>query len=93
MPTWLLPALLAWASAWGFFCLGQRLGLSGPGAGAAAVALGVAMSLMGNSWWRRLLIALIARIPGALGPGAVAGLALAAAPGTAAAELSIADLA
>ncbi len=54
---WPVPAVLAWALAWGAFrwLLGQ-----GAGAGVAlgmACALGVACSLWGDSWWRRGLIA------------------------------------
>ena len=49
---WPLPAVLAWALAWLLFWL-----LAGQGAGlAAASALGVACSLWGETWWRRLLI-------------------------------------
>ena len=51
---WPLPAMLAWTLAWLLFKL-----LAGQGAGlalAAASALGVACSLWGESWWRRLLI-------------------------------------
>lgn len=55
---WPLPALLVWAAAWGLF-----LGL--PGLGVApevslllAVALGIAASLLGGNWWRRLMIGL-----------------------------------
>ena len=53
---WPLPALLAWGLAWGLFLGGQRLGLPGWTAFGAACALGVACSLWGPSWWRRLLI-------------------------------------
>jgi hypothetical protein len=51
---WPLPAVLAWALAWLLFKL-----LVGQGAGlalAVASAVGVACSLFGESWWRRLLI-------------------------------------
>lgn len=53
---WPLPALLVWAAAWGVY-----LALSAWGA-APVVALalttlgGVMLSLLGNSWWRRLMI-------------------------------------
>ena len=55
--TWPLPAVLTWAAAWLLF-----RGLLGQGAAlqlalGAATALGVGLSLLGNSWWRRVLIA------------------------------------
>jgi SAM-dependent methyltransferase len=55
--TWPLPAVLTWAAAWLLF-----RGVLGQGAAlhialGAATALGVALSLLGNSWWRRVLIA------------------------------------
>jgi hypothetical protein len=57
LAVWPLPAVAAWLGAW----LGFR-GLVGQGvepavAVGAATALGVAMSLWGSTWWRRLLIA------------------------------------
>lgn len=55
---WPLPALLAWALAWGVFWLGPRAGLAGGLAFAAACAVGVLCSLWGATWWRRLLIGL-----------------------------------
>ena len=54
---WPLPAVLAWAAAWLLFrqllgqCIALHLALG------AATALGVGLSLLGNSWWRRILIA------------------------------------
>ena len=54
---WPLPAVLSWAAAWGLFktMLGQ--GAAADTALGAATALGVALSLLGNTWWRRVLIA------------------------------------
>ena len=54
---WPLPAVLTWAAAWLLFrqLLGQGAALHT--ALGAATALGVALSLLGNSWWRRVLIA------------------------------------
>ena len=54
---WPLPAVLTWAAAWLLFrqLLGQGAALHS--ALGAATALGVAFSLLGNSWWRRVLIA------------------------------------
>lgn len=56
--SWPLPAVLAWAAAWLVFrgLLGQGLALQW--ALGAATALGVGLSLLGNSWWRRVLIAI-----------------------------------
>lgn len=54
---WPLPALLAWAGAWAlYWALGQA-GLSAWVALVAACALGIGLSLLGNSWWRRAIIA------------------------------------
>ena len=55
--TWPLPALLAWAAAWGLFRLAQGWGWGTTTALALASALGVAASLWGHTWWRRLFIA------------------------------------
>jgi len=55
---WPLPAVLVWASAWVIFVMLARAGHGVIMALAAACALGVAASLLGNSWWRRLMIAL-----------------------------------
>jgi hypothetical protein len=53
---WPLPAVLAWLLAWLLFKQLAERGL-GPGVAlGAASALGVACSLWGHSWWRRLLI-------------------------------------
>ena len=54
---WPLPALLAWASAWGLFWALQGQGLAWL-ALALASALGVALSVLAASWWRRALIGL-----------------------------------
>jgi SAM-dependent methyltransferase len=55
--TWPLPAVLTWAAAWLLFraLLGQGIALHW--ALVTATALGVGLSLLGNSWWRRVLIA------------------------------------
>lgn len=54
---WPVPAVLAWTACWLVFrgLLGQGVPLQG--AVSIACALGVALSLWGNSWWRRVLIA------------------------------------
>lgn len=55
-PPWPLPAVLAWGAAWAVF----RSALpdwGGPIAIALACTLGVALSLWGATWWRRVLIA------------------------------------
>ena len=54
---WPLPALLAWGATWGSYGLLQR---ALPGSAlpwVVASALGVLLSLAGNSWWRRAIIA------------------------------------
>jgi hypothetical protein len=53
---WPLPAILAWLLAWLVFKGLADLGASAGLALGAASALGVACSLWGDSWWRRLLI-------------------------------------
>lgn len=55
--TWPVPALLAWSAAWGLYWTLGRVGLSHPLALVLATALGVTLSLAGNSWWRRTMIA------------------------------------
>lgn len=54
---WPLPAVLAWAACWALFraLLGEGVALSW--ALGLSSALGVACSLWGPTWWRRLLIA------------------------------------
>lgn len=53
---WPLPAVLAWLLAWLVFKLLAAWGLHPGVALGGASALGVACSLWGESWWRRLLI-------------------------------------
>ena len=57
LTVWPLPALLAWAAAWAVFkvATGQAM-LTGTAVG-VSTGLGVVLSLWGDSWWRRLLIA------------------------------------
>lgn len=54
---WPLPAVLTWAAAWVLFRLAVGQGATLALAIGAATALGVAMSLWGDSWWRRVWIA------------------------------------
>lgn len=58
MRLWPLPAVLVWGMAWMLFMALQRIGASPLLALGAACALGVAASLLGSSWWRRLMMAL-----------------------------------
>lgn len=53
---WPLPALLSWGLCWLALALLLRAGSGTLAALAAATALGVALSLLGANWWRRLLI-------------------------------------
>ena len=53
---WPLPALIAWAAAWGVFIVLQRL-LPPLASLAAACVVGTAASVAGAGWWRRTLIA------------------------------------
>jgi hypothetical protein len=55
---WPLPALLAWGSAWLLFWGLPRLGVSVWLALAVASALGVAFSLLAQTWWRRAIMGL-----------------------------------
>ena len=55
---WPLPAILSWGAAWAVFRLAQGQGASATIAMGASAALGVLLSLWGDSWWRRVLIAL-----------------------------------
>ena len=57
LTAWPLPAVLTWVAAWVLFKLLIEQGTATDVALGAATALGVACSLWGNSWWRRLLIA------------------------------------
>ena len=54
---WPLPAVLAWGAAWVVFKVATGQGVSAGAAVGLATGLGVAFSLWGDSWWRRLLIA------------------------------------
>ena len=54
---WPLPALVAWASAWLLFVALQRAAVPPVAALGAACLLGTAASVLGDSWWRRGLIA------------------------------------
>jgi len=53
---WPLPAVLAWALAWLLFKALASHGFTAGVALGAASAVGVACSLWGETWWRRLLI-------------------------------------
>lgn len=53
---WPLPAVLTWAAAWLAFRLLTAQGLATEVGVTVATALGVAASLAGDTWWRRLLI-------------------------------------
>jgi hypothetical protein len=58
MRLWPLPAVLVWLAAWGLFGSLLRLGAGPLLALGSACALGVAASLLGATWWRRLMMAL-----------------------------------
>jgi len=58
MRLWPLPAVLVWALAWGVFSLLVRGGVNPLLAVGAACGVGVVASLLGESWWRRGIIAL-----------------------------------
>lgn len=55
---WPLPALLVWAAAWALFSGLSAWGLSQVLALGAGTALGIGSSLLGITWWRRLMIGL-----------------------------------
>ena len=55
---WQLPAILVWSAAWALFVGLPRIGLSSGLAVGAASLLGIAASLLGDTWWRRLMIGL-----------------------------------
>ena len=55
---WPLPALLVWAGAWTLFGGLQALGLTAWLALAVASALGVGLSVLAPTWWRRAIIGL-----------------------------------
>lgn len=55
---WPLPALLSWGLCWLALSSLLRVGLTVTDALAASTLLGVFLSLLGQSWWRRLFIGL-----------------------------------
>jgi len=55
---WPLPAVLTWLAAWLLFTGLLHIGQSPLFALGGACGLGVVASLLGNSWWRRLMIGL-----------------------------------
>jgi SAM-dependent methyltransferase len=55
---WPLPAVLSWALSWGVFGGLQLVGVTNVVALAVACAVGVGLSLLGPTWWRRLMIGL-----------------------------------
>jgi hypothetical protein len=55
---WPLPAFLSWGLCWLALSLLLRAGLTVTDALAASTLLGVFLSLLGQSWWRRLFIGL-----------------------------------
>ncbi len=69
--SWPLPALLAWAASWGVFAALRELHAPSVGAMAAAALLGAGLSLLGNTPWRRLFVAL--GFPLSLAASGVAG--------------------
>jgi SAM-dependent methyltransferase len=56
--TWPLPALLVWALGWALFAVLRGFDAPLLPAVAAAVALGVALSVLGSTPWRRVFVAL-----------------------------------
>ncbi|MDD5031252.1 MAG: class I SAM-dependent methyltransferase [Rhodoferax sp.] len=56
--TWPLPAILVWGLSWLLFIGLTNLGAPTLAALWVGCALGVAASVLGQSWWRRLMIAL-----------------------------------
>ena len=55
---WPLPALLVWGGAWMLFISLQGMGLTDWLALAVASALGVGLSVLARTWWRRAIIGL-----------------------------------
>jgi SAM-dependent methyltransferase len=55
---WPAPALLVWGVAWGLFALLTMLGSGILWAAVLPCGLGVLSSLLGQTWWRRLMIGL-----------------------------------
>lgn len=66
---WPLPALLAWALAWLLFLASLRAGLQVVYALTLASGAGVLLSLLGATWWRRLIIGLGFPLSAALAVG------------------------
>jgi hypothetical protein len=66
---WPLPALLAWALAWLLFLVSLRGGMGITSALALASGAGVLLSLLGATWWRRLIIGLGFPLSAALAVG------------------------
>ena len=66
---WPLPALLAWGLAWLLFLVSLRAGLAVVYALTLASGAGVLLSLLGASWWRRLIIGLGFPLSAALAVG------------------------
>ena len=66
---WPLPALLAWALAWLLFLVSLRAGLAVVYALTLASGAGVLLSLLGATWWRRLIIGLGFPLSAALAVG------------------------
>ena len=56
--TWPLPALLAWAASWAVFAALRGLNAPSVIAISAAASLGAGLSVLGNTPWRRLFVAL-----------------------------------
>lgn len=56
--TWPIPAIFAWAAAWATWWMGLRVDMPPVGALALATTTGVVFSLMGNTVWRKLLMAI-----------------------------------
>ncbi|MDD2881663.1 MAG: class I SAM-dependent methyltransferase [Rhodoferax sp.] len=55
---WPLPAVLVWGAAWALYVGLPRWGIDANLALGAASASGIAASLAGDTWWRRLMIGL-----------------------------------
>lgn len=66
---WPLPALLAWGLAWLLFLVSLRAGLAVVYALTLASGAGVLLSLLGSTWWRRLIIGLGFPLSAALAVG------------------------
>ena len=55
---WPVPALLIWGSAWALFGVLQSVGLTAWAALALTSAMGVGLSVLAPTWWRRAMIGL-----------------------------------